>query len=116
MEENLQQNHAEIIYLEQNQLKNTSTNTNSINSSRTSIDYSSHVDQDNFAIKKTLAYIMLRKKNNEAAKRCRDSRKNLEKEMLMRVIFLDRENKRLEAQVKMLVNELGELQKKCKIF
>jgi hypothetical protein len=113
MEENLQQNHAEIIYLEQNQLKNTFTHPNSINSSKPSIDYSSHVDQDKFAAQKNVEYLVLRKRNNEAAKKCRDSRKNLEKEMLMRVIFLERENTRLEAQVKMLLNELGELQKKC---
>lgn len=109
-ENNLQQNvkhHAEIISLEQNQLKTTS-----INSSRISNVYSSRVDQNNFATEKNEAYLMMRKRNNEAAKRCRDSRKSLEKEMLMRAIFLERENKRLEAQVKMLVNELEEWQKK----
>ncbi|OWF37742.1 uncharacterized protein LOC110467094 [Mizuhopecten yessoensis] len=59
--------------------------------------------------KKDEAYWERRRKNNEAAKRSRDSRRCKEEEIAMRAAFLEQENLKLRAQVTILKNETAKL-------
>ncbi|XP_041351195.1 uncharacterized protein LOC121370146 [Gigantopelta aegis] len=58
---------------------------------------------------KDTAYWERRRKNNEAAKRSRDSRRQKEEEIAMRAAFLEQENLKLRAQVAILKNETAKL-------
>ena len=59
--------------------------------------------------KKDALYWERRRKNNEAAKRSRDSRRCKEEEIAMRAAFLEQENLKLRAQVAILKNETAKL-------
>lgn len=59
--------------------------------------------------KKDIAYWERRRKNNEAAKRSRDTRRHKEEEIAMRAAFLEQENLKLRAQVAILKNETAKL-------
>ncbi|XP_059138677.1 thyrotroph embryonic factor-like [Physella acuta] len=60
-------------------------------------------------VKKDEAYWDRRRKNNEAAKRSRDARRQKEEEIAMRAAFLEQENLKLRAQVAILKNETAKL-------
>ncbi|WAR20009.1 CES2-like protein [Mya arenaria] len=64
-----------------------------------------HVPDEN----KDESYWERRRKNNEAAKRSRDSRRHKEEEIAMRAAFLEQENLKLRAQVAILKNETAKL-------
>lgn len=55
------------------------------------------------------SYWERRRKNNEAAKRSRDSRRAKEEEIALRAAFLEQENLKLRAQVAILKNETAKL-------
>ena len=55
------------------------------------------------------AYWDRRRKNNEAAKRSRDARRQKEEEIAMRAAYLEQENLKLRAQVAILKNETAKL-------
>jgi bZIP factor len=59
--------------------------------------------------KKDDAYWERRRKNNEAAKRSRDLRRQKEDEIALRATFLEQENLKLKAQVTILKTELSKL-------
>jgi hypothetical protein len=59
--------------------------------------------------KKDDAYWERRRKNNEAAKRSRDLRRQKEDEIAVRAAFLEQENLKLRAQVTILKAELSKL-------
>ncbi|CAH1793126.1 unnamed protein product [Owenia fusiformis] len=59
--------------------------------------------------KKDNAYWERRRKNNEAAKRSRDTRRQKEEQIAMRAAFLEQENLKLRAQVAILKNETAKL-------
>jgi bZIP factor len=61
------------------------------------------------ADKKDDAYWERRRKNNEAAKRSRDLRRQKEDEIAVRASFLEQENLKLKAQVTILKAELSKL-------
>lgn len=60
-------------------------------------------------VKKDDAYWDRRRKNNEAAKRSRDARRQKEEEIAMRAAYLEQENLKLRAQVTILKNETAKL-------
>lgn len=55
------------------------------------------------------AYWERRRKNNEAAKRSRDTRRHKEEEIAVRAAILEQENLKLRAQVALLKNETTKL-------
>uniref|UniRef100_A0A914X9U9 BZIP domain-containing protein n=1 Tax=Plectus sambesii TaxID=2011161 RepID=A0A914X9U9_9BILA len=59
--------------------------------------------------KKDSAYWERRRKNNDAAKRSRDIRRQKEEQIAMRAAFLEQENLKLKAQVAVLKNETAKL-------
>lgn len=59
--------------------------------------------------KKDDAYWERRRKNNEAAKRSRDLRRQKEDEIAMRASYLEQENLKLKAQVTLLKAELSKV-------
>ena len=54
-------------------------------------------------------YIDRRKKNNEAAKRSRDSRRQKEEQIADRLSYLEEENVKLQAQINILKGENDKL-------
>ena len=59
--------------------------------------------------RKDASYWERRRKNNDAAKRSRDSRRAKEEEIALRAAFLEQENLKLRAQVAILKNETAKL-------
>ncbi|VDP06945.1 unnamed protein product [Soboliphyme baturini] len=64
--------------------------------------------------KKDIAYWERRRKNNEAAKRSRDTRRAKEEEIALRAAYLEQENLKLKAQVNVLKTETARLH--CMLF
>ncbi|XP_038075904.1 thyrotroph embryonic factor-like [Patiria miniata] len=59
--------------------------------------------------KKDNCYWDRRRKNNDAAKRSRDARREKEEEIALRAVFLEQENMKLRAEVSILKSEMGRL-------
>lgn len=70
-------------------------------------DSSSNGTANGSGITKDSAYFERRKKNNAAAKKSRDRRRIKEDEIAIRAAYLERENIQLQAEVKMLKEELS---------
>lgn len=60
-------------------------------------------------VTKDVAYWERRRKNNEAAKRSRDARRQKEEEIALRAAYLEQENLKLKAQIAVLKNETAKL-------